>query len=171
MTILVMALPLSVSRSPALVLSGEGSVGTWLSGAMLVASGAFSLRLWRARGAWPWSLVAPWFGVLALDERFMFHESLKERVQILLADPRASHLLPEAPVLAGALAGLCAAAVLWRDFRPVDRILLASGTLLGAISVALDVTRSGALPEDLCKLLAELCVLQALWNEDAPVRA
>lgn len=167
----VLAVPLAVSNRPVLVVSGEDSVGTWLSGAMLVACGAFSLQLWKQRGAWPWSPLALFFGLLALDERFMFHESLKERIQVALAGSALPNIVSEAPVIGGALLGVAVCCALWRKLPSKGRALLVSGAVLGAASVAMDVLHQGALPEDACKLLAELCVLQALWGETGTLRA
>ncbi|MBK8801917.1 MAG: hypothetical protein IPN71_07650 [Fibrobacteres bacterium] len=154
-----------------LLLSGEDSVGTWLSGALLVASTTLALQLWKRRGAWPWSLTTAFFGLLALDERFMFHETLKERIQVGLAESHSPDFVSETPVLFGALAGVFVCTTLWRRLQPKGRRLLLAGAVLGAVSVALDVLHAGALPEDACKLLAELCVLQSLWGEATSLRA
>ncbi|HNY29297.1 MAG TPA: hypothetical protein PKO15_00275 [Fibrobacteria bacterium] len=167
----ILSVPLARSSRAVLVVSGEDSLGTWLSQSMLVACGAFSLQLCAIRRTWPWRVWSPAFVALALDERFMFHETIKERIQLLL--PTTPPRLAEAPVVVVALAGAIAARFLWRDLRTSGRALLSLGVVLGTASVGMDVARAGTLPEDVCKLLAELCVTQALWGElvPAPVRA
>ncbi|QQS05759.1 MAG: hypothetical protein IPK50_02460 [Fibrobacterota bacterium] len=167
----MLAVPLALSNRPVLVVSGEDSLGTWLSGAMLVACCAFSLHLWKMRGARPWSPLALFFGLLALDERFMFHESMKERIQVGFGDMSPPNIVSEFPVIGGALLGIAVCCALWRKLPSKGRALLVSGAVLGAASVAMDVLHQGALPEDACKLLAELCVLQALWAETGALRA
>lgn len=167
----VLAVPLAVSNRPVLVVSGEDSLGTWLSGAMLVACSTLSLVLWRQRAPWPWGPAAIFFGLLALDERFMFHESMKERIQVALGSASRTNIVPEAPVIGAACLGIAVCCALWRKLPWKGRALLGSGAVLGAASVAMDVLHQGALPEDACKLLAELCVLQALWEETGTLRA
>lgn len=162
---------MALANRPASIVSGEDSFGTWLSGTLLIASATASLLLWKARGPWPWILTSPFFWALALDERFMFHESVKERIQVASAGWPLPIYVSEAPAIGGALLGVAVCFALWRPLRPEGRALLLSGACLGIASVALDVLHRGAFPEDVCKLLGELCVLQALWGEAPSLRA
>src|SRR6478609_7710458 len=62
---------------PATVVAGEDSVVTWLSGAMLIFMAALSLTIAMRDQMHPWFVAVLFFLLLAIDERFMFHERLK----------------------------------------------------------------------------------------------
>ena len=148
---------------PLLAISGEASVGTWLSGVLLIMSATLSLVTGMDRQPWTWFPVAAFFLILALDERFMFHEQLKEQIIFRTYDknvPRALHALP---VIAGACMGAGVAFMLWQQLSRGGRMLLAGVVTLGLVSVAIDVLATGpVLLEDGCKLLAELLVVCVL---------
>jgi hypothetical protein len=151
---------------PANVIAGESSVGTWASGVLLVISATISLIFGMRRGWFPWSVVAIFFLVLALDERFMLHEGAKHRILFHYGlDPSRQHLVAELPVIAGALLGTLVAFILWRHIRRTARMLLVGAIVLGLASVTIDVFALGVLWEDSFKVFAELLVVCALLME------
>lgn len=151
---------------PALVIAGESSVGTWASGMLLVMSATTSLLFGMRRGWFPWSVVAIFFLVLALDERFMLHEHVKGRIIFFYGlDPARQHLIAELPVIAGAVLGAMVAFILWRQVRRPGRMLLVGAIVLGIASVTIDVLALGVLWEDSFKVFAELMVVCALLME------
>ena len=151
---------------PARALSGEASVGTWLSGALLIAASVSALAAGMRRGLIPWSLYGLFFAVLALDERFMFHEQAKTRIQFGYPGIReAWQWVYEVPVLLGAVVGGFLALHLGKRMGRRGRIFLGCAALLGSASVAMDVLHAGAVPEDCLKLLAELALLCGLLGE------
>jgi hypothetical protein len=151
---------------PANVIAGEASVGTWASGVLLVMSATVSLILGMRRGWFPWSVVAIFFLVLALDERFMLHESVKGRIIFhYQLDPARQHLIAELPVIAGALVGGLISFILWRHLRRTGRMLLVGAIVLGIASMTIDVLALGVLWEDSFKVFAELLVTGALLSE------
>jgi hypothetical protein len=129
---------------------------------MLIMAVTFSLVLAIQRGSLPWMPVSAFFLILALDERFMFHESLRER--LLFAYP-GSAWLSHVPVIAAATAGIWVTMVLWRRFQPIHRTLLLGTLLLGSTSVIFDLLESGVLIEEILKLLAELCLVISFTGE------
>jgi hypothetical protein len=149
---------------PSLAISGEASTGTWLSGVLLVmaATLSFVTGMYRRRGMW--FFVAAFFLILALDERFMYHEQLKERIIFFTYKRNLTHvLLRELPVIAGACLGAGVAFFLWQQVSRGGRVLLACAVMLGLVSVIIDVLSTGpVLLEDGSKLLAELLVTCAL---------
>lgn len=153
------------SDYPVLVISGESSVGTWLSGALLVSSSTLSFVLGLRRGAGTWGLFTVFLALLAIDERFLFHEHLQQRIRFATFESPAGDWLPLAPVLLAAAAGLVATTALWRELRPGGRRLLLAATLLGSASVAIDLVEAGPFWEDCCKLLAETSLACALIGE------
>jgi hypothetical protein len=151
---------------PARVIAGESSVGTWASGMLLVMAATISLVFAMRRGWLPWSVITLFFLVLALDERFMFHENLKTDIIFYYGlDPSRQSVVAELPVIAGALAGLLFAIVLWRQLNSRGRMLLVGAAVLGVASVAIDVFALGVLLEDSFKVFAELLVVCALLTE------
>jgi hypothetical protein len=149
---------------PVLAISGEQSPGTWMSGVLLLLSAGLSLSL-SFRRMFPWMIIFVFFLVLAIDERFMIHEQLKERV--VFAYPRASRFLYELPVMLAACVGSVVAWVLFSELDTAGRVLLAGAALLGATSVIIDVLAAGVLVEDAAKLLAELFVTLAMARRGA----
>lgn len=160
-----LGIPLSVSYYPVQIIAGESSPGTWMSGFLLAASAAFALALAALHGSRYWTGFAAFFALLALDERFQFHEHLKAR--ILFAPVDLPPWCAEAPVLAGAFAGLIAALQLHRHLHGVGRTLLLAAVLLGGCSVAIDLAHAGVFWEELLKILAELSLASALLGEIA----
>jgi len=152
--------------NPTLIISGEESVGTWMSGVLLVTSATASLIISMRMGWFPWWFIAIFFLVLALDERFMYHEQLKERI-IFSSDHPAfvSRWTYELPVLAGAAVGVGITIILWRNLRRQGRLLLVGALLLGSTSVIMDVLDWGVFVEDSCKLLGELTITVAILRE------
>ncbi len=153
----------SNSHYPLQVIAGESSVGTWMSGVLLVISFTISLILGMCQGRFQWFLIAAFFVVLALDERFMFHEQLKER--IIFSFNTTTRLIYELPVIAGACAGAFITYLLWNNLKGISRILLLFAALLGIASVTIDVLAGGVFWEESFKLLAELLVACALLNK------
>ena len=148
---------------PLLAISGEASAGTWLSGVLLIMSATLSLVTGMDRHPWTWFPVAAFFLILALDERFMFHEQLKEQIIFFTYDRGLPHTLYELPVIFGACMGAGAAFLLWTQLSRYGRIVLVCAVALGLVSVAIDVLATGpVLFEDSSKLLAELLVTCAL---------
>lgn len=147
---------------PVLVIAGESSVGTWMSGAMLVMAATLSLVLAIQKGWSPWVHMSMFFFLLALDERFMFHESIGER--LLFAYPESAWL-SQLPVMAAGLAGLWIILFLRRKFLPVNRIFLMLALAMGGVSVVYDLLEAGVLIEEILKLTAELCMVLALTGE------
>jgi hypothetical protein len=149
---------------PVLAISGEQSPGTWMSGALLLLSAGLSLAL-SFRSMFPWVIVFVFFLVLAIDERFMIHEQLKEH--IVFTYPHASRFLYELPVMLAACVGSVVAWVLFSELDAAGRILLSGAALLGTTSVIIDVLAAGVLIEDAAKLLAELLVTLAMARRGA----
>jgi hypothetical protein len=146
---------------PVLVVAGENSPGTWMSGALLIICATISLIIAIRQGWWPWTLLFIFFIILALDERFMFHEQLKEHI-IFTYGKSTSRFAYELPVMVGACMGGIAAFVLWGYFDKTCRVLLVSAALLGTLSLILDVLSVGIFLEESFKLVAELLVTCAL---------
>jgi hypothetical protein len=148
---------------PLLAISGEASVGTWLSGVLLIMSATLSLVTGMDRQPWTWFPVAAFFLILALDERFMFHEQLKEQIIFFTYDRDLPHTLDELPVIVAACMGAGVAFLLWQQLSRGGRILLVCVVTLGLVSVVIDVLATGpVLLEDGSKLLAELLLVCAL---------
>lgn len=145
---------------PAQAISGESSVGTWMSGVLLSVCAAVSLTQGIRKREWRWFLIAGFFLVLAADERFMFHERMKEH--LIFADPERSALIYELPVFLGTAAGVAVSFLLWQLLKGKSRVLLIVAILFGAISVSMDVLTLGVLIEDGFKLMAELMISCAI---------
>jgi hypothetical protein len=150
------------SRYPLLVIAGESSVGTWMSGVLLISCAIVSLLIGMKIGWWPWLLTTFFFFLLAFDEHFMFHEQLKERLIFSYHSAfGTTHLLYELPVMIGALFGALMTYFLWQQLHGC-RPLLLSAALLGTFSVVFDITNAGVLLEECFKLLGELMLAVAL---------
>ena len=145
---------------PLQAISGESSAGTWLSGVLLVVCATCSLFAGMQSYNWKWYAITSFFLLLAADERFMFHERLKE--WLIFADHTRPFWFYEAPVLLGAVVGVVVALTLLRMLSGWRRALLIAGVFLGSVSVIMDVFAAGVLFEDVFKLLAELAVACAL---------
>ena len=152
---------------PVLIIAGESSIGTWMSGVLLVVSATASMIIGMRRGWLPWFFIAAFFFMLALDERFMFHERMKEHIIFNIThNVSRSRLINELPVIVAACAGVFVAFILWRHLRHRrNRILLFCAAVLGTASVTVDVLAAGVLWEECCKLLAELSIACALLGE------
>ncbi len=151
---------------PVLVIAGELSVGTWLSGVLLVVSATTALIIGMRRGGFPWFLISAFFFVLALDERFMFHERMKEYIVFHFThNYMRSRLINELPVIAGACVGAFVSFMLWRHLHGRNRVLLLCAAVLGTASVTIDVLEAGVLWEECFKLLGELSIACAVLGE------
>jgi hypothetical protein len=150
---------------PATVIVGESSVVTWLSGMMLIFMAALSLTIAMRDQIHPWLLSTLFFILLALDERFMFHERLKE--YIIFSLKIQSSTMYNLPVVAGALGGVAIVTLLWKHLSKSNRWLVATAAVLGGASVAIDLVEGGVVPEELLKLIAEICVVCALVKKAA----
>jgi hypothetical protein len=168
---LILAAAFAVYRYyPVSVLSGENSVGTWVSGFLLAACAALCLAVAMRRGPLPWLLFMVFFTGLALDERFMFHEQLKEYILFSAAPPQPGvstfrAYAGELPVILAALLGAVVAFLIWRKAKPRNRAFLFLASVLGSLSVSLDVIRCQMVLEDLSKVLGELCITFCLLGE------
>lgn len=151
--------------NPVLILAGESSPGTWMSGVLLIVAATMALITGMRRGWHPWSVAAVFFFVLAADERFMFHERLKEKIIFSINTAETSRWLYEFPVILGALFGIALTVLLWRYVQQTSRILLMFAAVLGSISVTIDITAAGVVWEECFKLLAELLLVCALLKE------
>jgi hypothetical protein len=152
-------------HNPVLILAGESSPGTWLSGVLLIIAAATALIAGMRRGWFPWYIAAIFFFILAADERFMFHERIKEKIIFTTSSLNGSPWLYELPVILGACAGMAAIALLWRYLQPTSRVLLTMAAISGGISVGFDMTASGVVWEECFKLLAELLLVCTLLRE------
>lgn len=149
---------------PVLGVAGEESPGTWMSGALLVICATICLLMTTQQGWWPWSLLFVFFVVLALDERFMFHEQLKANI-IFSYGKSTSPFAYELPVIIGACGGVGISFILWKQSNVMSRALLVSGGMLGLLSVVLDVLNVGVFFEECFKLLAELFIVCVLLRK------
>lgn len=154
------------NKFPVLVFAGENSVATWLSTALLIFSAALCYFMsiishWR-----PWLLLAGFFLLLAVDERFMLHERVKE--WIIFSNGTNSRLLQEMPVFFGTGIGLGAAFFLWREMRWLNRALIIAGVFCGSMSVLIDVLAAGVIWEEGFKIIGEVFVAAALINNIKP---
>lgn len=141
---------------PARVVIGEASIGTWISGALLIMCSTLCMVMAMQKSVWPWCVLALFFAVLALDERFMFHERLKE--QIIFSAATATRWIYELPVMVGALGGAAMAYLLWKNLHKTGRLLLIIAAAMGTLSVLIDIMASGVIWEESLKLIAELVV-------------
>lgn len=149
---------------PVLVVAGEASVGTWMSGVLLIISAVFCLISGMQKGWNPWLIFVLFFIVLAMDERFMIHEHMKEYI-IFRTPYRNSKWLFELPVILGALLGLVISFIMWRNLNRKNKPLLFTAIVLGSLSVIYDIFNAGVLIEESLKLLAELVIVLALIGE------
>jgi hypothetical protein len=152
---------------PVRVIAGEQSAGTWLSGVLLIIMASMSLVISMRQRWYPWLLLAMFFLLLALDERFMFHEQLKEHIIFSsYADwlPRWAYELPV--IIGGCLGGLMAFA-LWRNLPAKSRVLLLVAVVMGTASVVIDILAGGVVLEECLKLVAELLVVCVLVSRVA----
>jgi len=147
---------------PQLVIVGESSVGTWMSGVLLVISASASLIIGMRRGDNFWFYMTVFFLVLALDERFMFHEHLKERLIFMGVHWR---FIYELPVMIGAGIGAFVAYRLNARLKGASRLLLYSAVGLGTTSIVIDILSAGVLWEECAKLLAELVMACAVLKK------
>ncbi|HEY0652011.1 MAG TPA: hypothetical protein VGD65_02745 [Chryseosolibacter sp.] len=148
------------SHFPVLVFAGENSVGTWMSGVLLIFCAAICLSISMTKRWYPWLPLTLFFFLLAFDERFMIHERIKE--WILFSSVRPSRWLYELPVVIGAVIGGIVALIVWRHTRGGSRLLLLAAVVCGLASVAIDILAAGVLLEECFKLLAELLVASLL---------
>lgn len=144
---------------PVLVFAGEDSVGTWMSGALLIFSASMCLFISMSERWYPWIVLSGFFLLLALDEKFMFHERVKEWI---IFSGTTSRWVYELPVILGAGIGMCAALVLWQHTRWKSHVLLVGTVVFGLASVVIDVLAAGILWEECFKLFAELLLASAL---------
>lgn len=151
---------------PVRVLSGEDSVGTWVSSLLLASCTTLSLVIAMKRGYLPWLPFMLFFLLLALDERFMFHENLKQSILFASHPPRpATSLQGELPVIAASFLGAVVAVLLWKNVQRRNRTFLVLATAFGSVSVLLDVLHYQMVMEDLSKVLGELCIANCLLGE------
>lgn len=113
-----------------------------------------------------WGIVTFFFTVLSLDERFMFHEQIKERIifgSTKIAE--SGRWIYEFPVLIASGVGIYFSILLWQNLQRHGRILLIWAVFFGSSKVAFDVFCLGAFWEGSFKLLAEFALVCALFGE------
>jgi hypothetical protein len=142
----------------------------WLQSSVLAGSavGCLAHALTRSRGTPGWSMSAVGLVALALDERFMGHERLKEWIWIEVFDGDVQRLWiwGDLPLLVSGAIGLAVAIWIVRQTR--DRyatILMVTGVSIAGAALAMDLaSRSLWLQvwEKLLELTAESCFLAAV---------
>ena len=148
---------------PMSVIAGEDSVGTWMSGVLLVVCAAVSISIGVKENKILWLAFAFFFFVLACDERFMFHEQLKEKIIFAFGSTTGlPRWVAELPVLVGAIVGVFMSYLLWQLLTGISKFLLVLATVFGAASVIIDVMSSGVLWEECFKLTGELAMTCSL---------
>lgn len=165
---LVFAIAFTFTKDPfPLVIAGENSVGAWVSEVLLIISATTTAIIASKRGWYPWIVFSLFFILLAVDEHFMIHESLKMQLVFVAyeATSKPTYWLGELPVIVAACLGLVVAWIMWKHSDRQARWLIIVGVAFGTISVIIDVLAAGVLWEDLCKLIGELAVTSALvWD-------
>jgi len=142
----------------------------WLQSTVLAAGaiGCLAHGLTRLRGTLGWSLSALGLFALALDERFMGHERLKEWIwsEIFDGDAGRLWLWGDAPILVNGAIALAAAAWVVRETRSrAATVWIAGAAVLGAAALAMDfasTSLSVQVWEELIELTAESCFLAAV---------
>jgi len=149
----------------------ERSPLTWLSSALIAAGAAVCLSLaMRSGRPWRFGAIAAGLAFMALDERFMFHERLKDLIlwRAYDGDLGAMGVVGDLPMLAYAAGGAAVLVLLWRVVATrTARILLATAIGLGAVCVGLDLAFGGGWPqviEELTEIVAEGVLLVALLS-------
>lgn len=147
-------------------LSGEQSIGTWLSELLLAISIGIIICISVQRQRWIWGILALFFLVVAVDERFMIHEQMKQWI-ILSSHSRLgiSSLKKEIAVILGAIIGggviLCMVVQMSRK----NSLFILIAAFWGIVSVVLDIINIWVFYEDASKLLAELFLVLGLLGE------
>ncbi len=149
-------------RHPVLVIAGEDSPATWLSGALLIANATLSGTIAYREGWFPWIVLTAFFFLLAIDERFMIHETLKDHI-LHSRGKDVALWIKELPVMIGALTGLAVAVILFQKMNMTGKVLLSVAVLFGLISVVMDIFSLGVIPEEICKLVGEISLCIALF--------
>lgn len=164
---LVFGISLFAPVSPVRIIAGENSVGSWMSGVLLVISSTACAIISMRRGWYPWTLLSTFFILLAIDENFLIHESLKRKIVFVTYEQtnQAIYWLGELPVIGMAVVGMIVAWILWKHLQLSIRWLIPLGAFFGICSVTIDVLGLGVLLEDSLKLFAELAVACALVTE------
>ena len=137
---------------------------------MLAASAVACLAhaLTRTRGTLGWTLSASALFALALDERFMGHERLKEWMWLEIFDGDVDRLgiWGDLPVVINGVIALSAAVWIARATRCFAAVIwLCIATTCGAIAVAMDLATTSIVVqvwEELIELTAESCFLVAV---------
>lgn len=149
------------------IFAGEDSVGSWMSGVLLIISSTVAAAVALRRGWYPWFPFAIFFLLLAVDENFMIHEAMKRSI-VFVTYERTNHAIywmGELPVVVAAGIGAAVAWVLSRNIDRTLRWLIGIGVLFGSCSVVIDILSVGVFWEDSCKLAGELAVTCALVEE------
>ncbi|HOX43538.1 MAG TPA: hypothetical protein PK668_08070 [Myxococcota bacterium] len=125
------------------VLQREDSPVAWLTSALFCMTAALAL-IPAARGARPWlhGLVGAWCAAAALDEWFMLHEALKERILFGAygGDLRGMGIVGDLPLAAfAALGGGLFLWLTWRTPRLAPRVCWLVGLGLGGLALAFDL--------------------------------
>lgn len=148
---------------PVLVIAGESSVGTWMSGVLLVISATLMLVFGVQNGLMPWIPLSMFFFLLSVDERFMFHEALKERLLFILPAPWL--WVVQLPVILGSLIGFFLVLFLSKKILSSRRVWLYMVLLFGGASVVFDIMEAGVFLEEVFKLAGELLFVLLLVGE------
>jgi len=155
------------NRSPTMIIGGENSVGSWISGVLLVISATATAIIASKFGWWPWLIFTVFFVLLAVDENFMIHEAIKRQIIFTSFERTNSpgYWRGELPVIFAACNGLVVAWIMWKSIDRNVRWLIVAGVIFGTTSVTIDVISAGVLWEDSFKLISELFIASALvWH-------
>jgi hypothetical protein len=142
----------------------------WLQSTLLAASAVACLQhsvVTTARRS-RWCLVAAALFALALDERFMGHERLKEWIWLELfdADSLRAGRWPDLPILLYAIGGVASVTWIVREIRDrYSRCLLWAAIGCGTVALIIDVssqTIALQIVEELLEVLAESLFLIGL---------
>lgn len=165
--VVLFGISLAFGSSFVSVIAGEDSVGSWMSGVLLVISSITTAFIASKRGWYPWAVFATFFMLLAIDENFMIHEAMKRMLVFTRyeATDHPVYWVGELPVMIAALIGAFVARIMSRNINRDLRWLIAGGVIFGTASVIIDVLTMGVLWEDGFKLIAELAVTCALVTE------
>jgi hypothetical protein len=152
-----------------LAFATEDAPIAWLQSTVLAASAIVCVAhgATRSRGTLGWSFSALGLFALALDERFMGHERLKEWMwlSIFHGDVQRLWIWGDAPILANGAIALAAAVWIARQTRSLAAVIwLGIAATLGAIALAMDLATTSIVVqiwEELIELTAESCLLAA----------
>src|ERR1041385_7841820 len=106
--------------TPVMIIGGEDSVGSWMSGVLLIISATITAIAVLKRGWWPWMIFTIFFILLAVDENFMIHEAIKRHIVFTTFESTKHPVYwkGELPVIFAACNGFVVAWIMWKN---IDR--------------------------------------------------